>query len=114
MINFYIETCIALSNAKQEFTDIVYIGDNKHHYIEVEEFPAIANFSYDNSFGSPKIATDLVIVFRDHSWLSRAEYDGKEWWTYHVKPSSLLTHKATAVTTPFCWSPSLAECNPHS
>ena len=46
---------------------------------------SIANIGYDNSYGAPEIAVDLVIV-GDNWWLTRGEYDGSEWWDFHTIP----------------------------
>lgn len=45
---------------------------------------------YDAGYGFPEVATDLVIVFKDNSWLERAEYDGSEWWEYKKPPTMPL------------------------
>lgn len=37
-----------------------------------------------NGYGSAAIATDLIIYFKDHTYIVRGEYDGSEWWEYNV------------------------------
>lgn len=41
---------------------------------------------YDSSFGAQEIASDLVVVFTDGSWLEREEYDGAEHWVDKFTP----------------------------
>ena len=41
---------------------------------------------YDSGYGAQKIATDLIIV-GDNWWMTRAEYDGSEWWEFHTMPT---------------------------
>lgn len=53
-----------------------------------DEFVKIANFEYDNGWGSREINSDLVVVFNDSSWLERREYDGSEWWSWSKTPST--------------------------
>lgn len=36
----------------------------------------------NSGYGSPEIATDLVIRFSDGRSMWRAEYDGSEWWDF--------------------------------
>ena len=35
-------------------------------------------------YGASAIATDLIIYFKDHTYIIRGEYDGSEWWEYNV------------------------------
>ena len=45
------------------------------------------NFSnYDNGFGAREVP-NVLIVFKDNSWMERNEYDGSEWWEYMKCPS---------------------------
>ena len=41
---------------------------------------------YDDGYGTEEVATDLVIVFKDNSWIERDSYDGSEWWTRKALP----------------------------
>ena len=65
--------------------DIDWIGC-KDFYIPIDCFWNSVPQEYDAGFGSIEVAADLVIVFKDNSWLERAEYDGSEWWTYKHTP----------------------------
>lgn len=56
-----------------------------------DEFTTTANVEYDASYGSAEICTDLIVVGTDF-WLSRAEYDGSEWWEYNECPQKPGVH----------------------
>lgn len=43
------------------------------------------DFEYDRGFGSQEL--EGVVVFKDHTWLERHEYDGSEWWEYKKCPT---------------------------
>ena len=56
----------------------------------------VANFktvNYDNGYGGQEVAADLVIVFKDGSWLERHEYDVAEGWGYSKTPIKSKTPK---------------------
>ena len=56
-------------------------------YINISDFKnAALEVNYDNGFGSAEVDPHLIIFFKDNSWLSRREYDGKEWWNYNQIP----------------------------
>lgn len=81
------ETCDALDEAGKSPMDIYWIGSRSGAFACTwEEFGALARVRYDNGFGSSQVATDLVIVFKDGSWLERGEYDGSEWWQFKKTP----------------------------
>lgn len=74
--------------------DIVHIGTIlpevdktfSHYACTWEEFMVLADNEYDDGYGAPYVAQDLVILFSNGDWASRAEYDGSEWWQYHSLP----------------------------
>ena len=47
---------------------------------------AVRHLEYDNSYGAQEINESLAVVFKDGTWLERAEYDGAEWWEYKMCP----------------------------
>jgi hypothetical protein len=63
--------------------DIDFIGSEDRKYVcSWEKFQEIANYEYDYSWGSAKVAKDLIIVFDDGEYMVREEYDGAENWRY--------------------------------
>ena len=85
-INLLEETERALVYYNKTWDDISWIGGNDF-YISIEQFKEAAkNTNYNCGYGSEEVAVDLVICFKDGSWLSRAEYDGSEWWKYNTYP----------------------------
>jgi hypothetical protein len=79
----YIE---ALGYSKE---DIQWIGGHDFT-IPIDCFWKAAPQVYDAGYGSQEVAMDLVIVFKDGSWLERQEYDGSEWWAYKRCPNMPL------------------------
>lgn len=91
-INFLEETREILELAGVGENDIIYIGSdpigNPPYYVcNWWEFEALADFEYDNGFGSAQIARDLVMLAEKkgtYTIFSRNEYDGSEWWEYRT------------------------------
>jgi len=82
-MNLLSETREAIANSGHTPDDIMFIGSRvSGHRCTWEEFEGLADFNYDSSYGSSKIATDLIIAFRDGATMWRGEYDGSEWWEY--------------------------------
>jgi hypothetical protein len=42
------------------------------------------NFEYDSGYGGQELFG--IVWFKDGTWADRGEYDGSEWWEYHVCP----------------------------
>lgn len=51
---------------------------------EQKFFEGLASIEYHDGYGIQELYG--VIVFNDHSWLARGEYDGSEWWQKHAEP----------------------------
>jgi len=68
-------------------TDVAWVGgQNGKLVIPWAAFVLLADKVYDNGFGGREVAHDLVVVLKDGCWLSRAEYDGSEWWRFNKCP----------------------------
>jgi len=73
--------CIKSAGKKPE--DIIFIGSLESGYsCTWDEFIKLADFEYDSGYGGAEVATDLRVVFKDMTYMSRGEYDGSEWWDY--------------------------------
>ncbi len=80
MINLKRETYI-------DEKEVAWVGtDDGEYAISWEEFLKIADIEYDSGFGLAYIPTELVVVFKDGSWLERHEYDGSESWVFKSAP----------------------------
>ena len=88
MINLLTETTYMIERINKKTEDIEFIGsyDGEYH-CTWEEFINLADFEYSSGYGSHEIPLDLVIVFKDKSFLHRDEYDGSEWWDYEIIPT---------------------------
>ena len=84
MQNLLKETIEDLKYYNKTLDDVLWIG-TRDYKITKEQFIELADFEYEDGFGSQKVATDLVIVLED-MYFTRAEYDGSEWWEPHSFP----------------------------
>ena len=86
MVNFKEETLEELKERGKTWKDVKFIQGNSFTVLNSkEDFLKLMDFEYDSGYGSPEIATDLIIVGEDW-WLERHEYDGSEWWEYKELP----------------------------
>ena len=83
-MNLLSETVSVLHKHGKTFGDVKWIGTSGFT-ISKDNFISVADREYDNGFGAPEVATDLVIV-GDDWWLERFEYDGAESWEFKTKP----------------------------
>lgn len=83
--NLLEETLSCLKDHGKDPSDIEWIRlDNS--LVEKEEFLKVAEqTNYYAGFGTNEIKSGLIIVGLDW-WMTRGEYDGSEWWTFHTKP----------------------------
>lgn len=51
---------------------------------EFNKFLLTLDFDYDNGWGEQELFG--TVWFKDGCWLTRTEYDGKEWWEHHTLP----------------------------
>lgn len=87
------ETKKAIEQSGHTPEQIVFIGsESSGHSCTWEEFKVLADVEYDSGFGSQKVATDLIIAFKDGQKMWRGEYDGSEWWNYS-KPVKLPSER---------------------
>lgn len=90
IVNLLDETMQALKNVNSSFDMVLSIQCEKGS-IPKEKFLRLANINYDRGFGSNYIISDLVIIAQDDNgrmfWLTRGEYDGSEWWEFHMMPT---------------------------
>lgn len=85
-INLLEETNKKLIEINKTWNEVLWIGLDKAH-IDITDFiNAAREANYDPGFGCAEVDLDLIIFFKDNSWLSRQEYDGKEWWHYNTIP----------------------------
>lgn len=83
-MNLYEETIKALSNNGKTLDDVVAICGSEFQ-ITKEDFVRLAQTEYDNGYGAPEVAQDLLVIGADF-WLERQEYDGSEWWEFKQAP----------------------------
>lgn len=97
-MNLLEETKEILENNNKKLEDILWIGSSKN-FVDVNEFIKIADVEYDNGYGAPQVAENLLVVGVDW-WLERHEYDGSEWWEYKsipVKPNNKFCLRALTI-----------------
>jgi hypothetical protein len=88
MYDFLQETVQALADRGKTPDDVQWVGSKDGEYaISWDEFAVIAeDVHYDSDYGAQEVATDIVVVGKNW-WMDRGEYDGSEWWDFHVKPT---------------------------
>lgn len=79
------ETLYIMKQHGKKKSDVKWVGC-KDFRISTDDFWKMADNNYDSSYGSQKVACDLLVV-GDGWWLERAEYDGSEWWEYKQYPA---------------------------
>ena len=84
MANLLEETKDILEEKGLSINDIKWVGTRKYR-IGTEDFLTLANVFYDDGYGAPEVATDLIVV-GEYWWLERHEYDGAEWWEFKTFP----------------------------
>lgn len=86
MTNLLEETIRVMAVYDKTWDDISWVGGDDFCIDLTDYIAAAKNTNYDCGYGSEEIATDLVICFKDGSWLSRESYDGSEWFKYNAYP----------------------------
>jgi hypothetical protein len=82
-INFKEETLVAIKESGHIIEDVEFVGTKDGKYrMNIDKFMRISNFEYDNGYGSENINSQVIVYFKDKSYLAREEYDGSEWWTH--------------------------------
>ena len=85
MENFKKETYETIKSSGHNREDVMFIGSSDGKYrINMDQFDEISDFEYDPGFGGNEIIDDLIIYFKDKTYIIRGEYDGSEWWQYNV------------------------------
>lgn len=84
--NLLAETERCFSELNFSWDDVAFIACDDFS-ISIENFRQVAaTADYDAGYGAPEVAQDLIIVFKNDSWLERDEYDGSEGWIYRHLP----------------------------
>ena len=97
-MNLLQETIEILESNGKTSNDVLWVGNYKAKTTWAN-FAQIADVEYDNGYGAPQVAQDLLIV-GDGFWLERHEYDGAEWWEYKEvskEPENTIELKAVTV-----------------
>jgi len=82
-MNLLAETLDAIQRSGHTPHDVVFIGSLDAVYsCDWETFVKLADADYYDGYGSPEVATDLIVLFSDGRKMWRAEYDGSEWWDF--------------------------------
>lgn len=85
-MNFLHETTKAVQDSGHSTDNVMFVGSFDGEYrLTWTEFVAVADFEYSDDFGAAEVATDLIVYFRDQTYMTRGEYDGSEWWEYVKK-----------------------------
>ena len=84
-MNFLEETEVKIKASGHNINDVMFIGkDDGKLRMPWWRFVETADFNYDSGYGYCEIPTNLIVYFKDNTYLFRNEYDGSEWWEYRV------------------------------
>ena len=111
-MNLKDETILALKINGKEKDDVLWVGC-REFAIPTDLFWELADQTYDNWYGSPEVAIDLVVV-GDGFWLERETYDGAEWWRFvepYQKKKKLNAVKFVIVPPDMIGNKTLSEMN---
>ena len=95
-MNLLKETIEFLEENGKTIDDITYIVGNDFG-ISKDDFIRLANYNYDDGYGSPEVATDLKLCGNGF-WIERHEYDGSEWWEFKEQPKPLDIKSVTRLS----------------
>lgn len=60
---------------------VLKVGYTNEDY---QNFLNSLDYMYDDGFGTQNLIGNIWLM--DGTWFSRSEYDGSEWWEYHICP----------------------------
>lgn len=81
----YCSSDIQCGRSDDESEQRKFILRPEHTLDEAIEFLKSLDFKYDNGYGLQEVFG--TIVFNNHTWLTRWEYDGSEGWELHSCPT---------------------------
>ena len=96
-MNLLKETVEILNEHNKKQEDVLWCGSKTFGSFSWSNFEAVADVNYDNGYGSPAVAEDLVVVGSDF-WLERHEYDGSEWWEFKQIPTKPAPREVECLT----------------
>ena len=85
MINLKEEIEIILENEKNLGNHLEYISIDDLG-VDLKDLLQVSDFHYDSGYGVPYINQNIIMMFSDGSYYTRAEYDGSEWFERTVPP----------------------------
>lgn len=82
------ETVEAIGRSGRTIEDVSWVGtlDGKFRSTWDEFADVTYNVTYNDGYGAPEVATDLIVMFNDGNYMSRGEYVGSEWWEWTLAP----------------------------
>lgn len=107
MKNLKNETLEVLAEHGKNAASVMWVG-TEGFTIPTDDFWKLADKTYNDGYGAPEVATDLIVV-GEGWWLERHEYDGSEWWEYKEHPSCPLASKKVYTLFPGMWG-DLGDC----
>jgi hypothetical protein len=91
LTNLLDETIKRIEGYGKTIDDVQWVGDEYIHFTWDEFVELAKNFDYDSGFGGNAVINELMVVGTDW-WMTRGEYDGSEWWDFHIYPLKPKQH----------------------
>jgi hypothetical protein len=73
------ENCWDREACSKHILPVTYTEEQYNAFVES------LDFEYDSGYGGQELFG--TVWFKDGTWANRGEYDGSEWWDYHVCPT---------------------------
>lgn len=73
------EHCWDRETSSEHILPVTYTEEQYNAFVDS------LDFEYDDGYGGQELFG--TVWFKDGTWADRGEYDGSEWWYYHVCPT---------------------------
>lgn len=71
--------------------------------VDFDAFASVANYEYNNGYGSVNVNQSTAILFKDNTVMHRWEYDGAEGWEYITLPRTFPKKYDKRMVSEFLW-----------
>lgn len=116
-MNLLTETLDYMKEIGKTPDDVLYVKMTKHAgfwnrlddsypdeiLVDFDVFASVANYEYNNGYGSVNVNQSTAILFKDNTVMHRWEYDGAEGWEYITLPRTFPKKYDKRMVSEFLW-----------